>query len=293
MTSKKLSFYSLLKLSPLFLVAIANGQEVEPRIINGEEVASPSEYPWFGDSSAFANIGEEYILCGFSLVAPDIILSAAHCEDAFKQFETFVHPTYEVKEGGYLSKDFIVVKIPPQEGIDPVPIDSKGLSWTYKEGKSLWTMGKGDTDPGPGEVYPAYSHHVEIKYVDQCKCYDALFGNIDESMMCAADPDQDACQGDSGGPLYDKENDVLVGIVSWGIDCAHEEYPGVYARIADQWPWIKETICSNTDYKMDYCDGHDANVTSPNKDCSSAPFSHGRDMISKVLIGISMLSFLL
>lgn len=25
---------------------------------------------------------------------------------------------------------------------------------------------------------------------------------------------------DSGGPLYDKENDALVGIVSFGIGCA-------------------------------------------------------------------------
>lgn len=38
----------------------------------------------------------------------------------------------------------------------------------------------------------------------------------------------------TGGPLYDKENNVLVGIVSWGIGCADTFFPGVYSRVADQ-----------------------------------------------------------
>ena len=37
-------------------------------------------------------------------------------------------------------------------------------------------------------------------------------------------------QGDSGGPLIKKgnspEDDVLVGLVSWGLGCADEVFPG-------------------------------------------------------------------
>jgi secreted trypsin-like serine protease len=58
---------------------------------------------------------------------------------------------------------------------------------------------------------------------------------INESMMCAADPGQDSCEGDSGGPLYDSDNDVVVGVVSTGAEsCADARYPGIYARISSQ-----------------------------------------------------------
>jgi secreted trypsin-like serine protease len=51
-------------------------------------------------------------------------------------------------------------------------------------------------------------------------------------MLCAREENADACQGDSGGPLYDKTNNVLVGVVSWGNGCALKEYPGVYSRVS-------------------------------------------------------------
>jgi V8-like Glu-specific endopeptidase len=51
-------------------------------------------------------------------------------------------------------------------------------------------------------------------------------------MLCAIEDNVNACHGDSGGPLYDKTNNVLVGVVSWGWKCASKGYPGVYSRVS-------------------------------------------------------------
>jgi len=66
-------------------------------------------------------------------------------------------------------------------------------------------------------------------------------GDIQTTMLCAANDGKDSCQGDSGGPLVTKEDGAfsLIGVVSWGYDCASPDYPGVYARVTSELDWIK------------------------------------------------------
>ena len=83
---------------------------------------------------------------------------------------------------------------------------------------------------------PLRLSHVDVGYIPAEEC-DELYDyvTIEDSMLCArSSPGKDSCQGDSGGPLYDKENDVLVGVVSWGNDCAHQTCPGVYVIVASE-----------------------------------------------------------
>jgi secreted trypsin-like serine protease len=83
---------------------------------------------------------------------------------------------------------------------------------------------------------------------------------IANSMICAANPGKDACQGDSGGPLLLQITDSqqrkqwkLVGIVSWGIGCARRNSPGVYTRISSHTNFIRNSICTLSQYKPRYC----------------------------------------
>ena len=71
---------------------------------------------------------------------------------------------------------------------------------------------------------------------------------ITDGMICAGEAGKDSCQGDSGGPMVGTNKageTVLVGVVSWGIGCAQEGYPGVYARVAYFLDWLQETIANN------------------------------------------------
>ena len=77
-----------------------------------------------------------------------------------------------------------------------------------------------------GGQTPSILKHVELGYITQSECDTRYNGGIEDNMMCAADPGKDSCQGDSGGPLYDADNNVLVGVVSWGYGCADPDYPG-------------------------------------------------------------------
>ena len=67
-------------------------------------------------------------------------------------------------------------------------------------------------------------------------------------MLCAKNPVIDACQGD---PLIMKEATGFfyqIGIVYWGIGCAHSKYPGVYTSVANETELIKNNskghLCS-------------------------------------------------
>ena len=67
-------------------------------------------------------------------------------------------------------------------------------------------------------------------------------------MICAGyGLGRDACHGDSGGPLVCNGNGgkaVLTGVVSHGEDCGIGGEPGVYGRVTEVLPWIKDHMVS-------------------------------------------------
>ncbi|KAH7939638.1 hypothetical protein HPB52_015532 [Rhipicephalus sanguineus] len=58
--------------------------------------------------------------------------------------------------------------------------------------------------------------------------------------------------GDSGGPMMTRVQDgryLQVGIVSYGIGCALDDMPGVYARLEALVPWLLKSIGAYESYR--------------------------------------------
>ena len=89
---------------------------------------------------------------------------------------------------------------------------------------------------------------VPIITNSECRNTELRHQLITEDMICAgyANGGKDACSGDSGGPLICQNGKfaVITGIISWGIECALENYPGVYTRVPYFLQWIKKNMVS-------------------------------------------------
>jgi len=233
------------------------------RIVGGNE-AKPGDFPYF------VQMGD----CGGALVAPDIVLFAAHCEDwkdlqlsigayrresldegAQERFcdEWTPDPKYGT-EGSGINYDFALCKLNK-----PVTLNSK-IKLELNEDDSvpkvdddLVVMGLGALSEGGGG--PDVVHDVTVPAISNQKCNNKKYynGQITDIMLCAGFPGvgkKDSCQGDSGGPIVKRKvnndgtiTDTHVGVVSWGYGCARKNKPGVYARTSKRSQWIKDTSC--------------------------------------------------
>lgn len=225
---------------------------VTPQVVNGDDVTSPDKYPFMVNAGG----------CGASLVASNVILSAAHCagninevmigrydlDDTAESYETFgivekvVHPNYNPDTLDY---DYMMMRIDGTSSYAPVTLDDGSVN--IAPGTDLIVMGWGATSSdGPSS---SILQEVEVDAKSQPECngaYNPSGYDITDRMICAARSvdgiNMDSCQGDSGGPLIDSLSGKQVGIVSWGFSCADPNFPGVYARVSDQIGWIEGNI---------------------------------------------------
>jgi len=208
--------------------------------------------------------------CGGVLIAPDIVLTAAHCakwftivhidrhdfgdsSDEFQIFDpvkTILHPWFELDTFRY---DFAVVKLDRTvENIAPVRINSDSSLPEMSQDMTVIGWGAVDYSNRFNPVFPDILQRGMVRFVPNSVCEktsidgDMLYNNeIFPEMLCAINPGVDACIGDSGGPLVvlggSPANDRLVGLVSWGRGCA--VYPGVYSRVSSAFDWIRTKVC--------------------------------------------------
>jgi len=221
----------------------------DSRIIGGDEAAK-GRYSY---AVSLQDIGH---FCGGSLIAPDIILSAAHCaqssgyqavigrHDLLDASEGDVvnvkaqirHPSYS---GSTTDNDYMILVLdrPTTEDVDLLQV-SPG---TVPVGTAVTVVGWGDVNPSDDvQTLAEELRETELFVMSNTECeqssgtvggteifgftfggYDVDYNNqISDDMVCAKDSGEDSCQGDSGGPLVIRSNsgaDMQVGVVSWGI----------------------------------------------------------------------------
>ncbi|XP_055389299.1 trypsin-1-like [Condylostylus longicornis] len=227
---------------------------LDGRIVGGVQV-NISEIPY--------QISLQYYnrhICGGSLIAKNLVLTAAHCTDGSSPSSLSVrigsskhasggilvqvenihqHPNFSYST---IDWDFSVLRLSNYSnqnltiGIAKLPKQNEKVP----DGTIVRASGWGNTQNPQESNSNLRAVQLPIVNQDQCnKAYKA-YGGVTPRMICAGlkEGGKDSCQGDSGGPLV--LNNTLIGVVSWGYGCAVAGYPGVYARVPAVRDWIRQ-----------------------------------------------------
>jgi len=164
-----------------------------------------------------------------------------------------MHDGYDPQTGG---NDFLLIKLPFSFNDTPFPKLNNNANvpnaYATDREKRVVVSGWGITQDGDHNSASEVLLKATLRYVNNYECGFAYgVQHIHSNMLCAhSNNGRDACQGDSGGPLFMQngnapEDDLLVGVVSWGASCGSSTYPGVYARVSSAYQWINRMTCTS------------------------------------------------
>ncbi|XP_004639153.1 enteropeptidase [Octodon degus] len=239
--------------------------EVAPKIVGGTD-AKEGAWPWM--------VGLTYngqLSCGASLVSSAWLVSAAHCAYGRNLQPSKWTAILGLHARSDLSSPHIETRLIDQIVINPhynkrtkdsdivmMHLEFKVNYTDYiqpiclPEENQVFLPGKNCVIAGWGRLYyggPTADilQEADVPLLSNEKCQQQMPEyNITQNMICAGYEEGgiDTCQGDSGGPLMCQENNrwFLVGVTSFGYQCARPRRAGVYVFVSKFAQWIQSFL---------------------------------------------------
>lgn len=242
------------------------GAVMRPRVLDGNG-AGIAEWPFIAALVEHNQNAFDGQFCGGSVIAPQIVLTAAHCVSGSTPASIdvvtgraqlsaasagqrltvrsiLVDPSYNASSEHH---DAALLVLASPTRAPAVPIAGASDGPLIAVGSAVAVAGWGLLDNNADA--PDLLHAATIEALSIKGCQNAYGADVTPSLMiCAGTPvtgSPDACQGDSGGPLVSTNTGSaeLVGIVAFGGErCGDPSAPGVYTRVSAELPWIARAI---------------------------------------------------